>query len=298
MQRTGTTLLQRLLAADLDTRALLAWEAINPAPFLRTTAKGKKDSRIRTARASQRALALMAPDFFAVHPVEALAPEEDVLLLDYSFLSTVPEATLRVPSFSRWLEGQDVVPAYRYMKKLLQLLQWQRPGKRWILKTPHHLEYLDELFTVFPRAKVVFTHRDPAVTLASFCSMVAHGRGVFSDSVDPEEIGREWSAKISRQLARALDTRQRRGDERFLDVYYRDLAQDPMTQVERVYDFAGAPLTSGTRELIGQALSRNGRHAFGIHRYRLEDFGLTKDMIAGEFADYRRRFTVSEQADE
>ncbi len=49
----------------------------------------------------------MAPDFFAIHPVEADAPEEDVLLLDYSFLSTVPEATLRVPTYAHWLEQQD-----------------------------------------------------------------------------------------------------------------------------------------------------------------------------------------------
>ncbi len=306
MQRTGTTLLHRLLAADPDTRALLAWEALNPAPYLADRRSGRdprglnresRDPRIRIARLSQWALALMAPDFFAVHPVEAQAPEEDVLLLDYSFLSTVPEATLRVPSFSRWLESQDVLPAYRYMKKLLQLLQWQRPGKRWVLKSPHHLEYLDALFTVFPEARIIHTHRDPAVTQASFCSMIAHGRGVFSDSVDPEEIGREWLRKVGRLVKRALGTRRRLGEDRFLDVYYRDLVRDPMRQIERVYDFIGSSLRGETREQIELARSSNVRHKYGIHNYRLEDFGLTREMVAEEFAEYRRRFSVSEQAD-
>jgi hypothetical protein len=306
MQRTGTTLLQRLLAADPDTRALLAWEALNPAPYLAERNSGRdprglkresRDPRIRIARISQWALARMAPDFFAVHPVEAEAPEEDVLLLDYSFLSTVPEATLRVPSFSRWLESQDVLPAYRYMKKLLQLLQWQRPGKRWVLKSPHHLEYLDALVTVFPEARIIHTHRDPAVTQASFCSMIAHGRGVFSDAVDPEEIGREWLRKVGRLVKRALEARRRLGEDRFLDVYYRDLVRDPMRQIERVYGFIGLSLSGETREKIELARSSNVRHRYGIHNYRLEDFGLTRKMVAEEFAEYRRRFSVSEQAD-
>jgi hypothetical protein len=306
MQRTGTTLLHRLLAADPDTRALLGWEALNPAPYLTARSKGRdagergrhdRDPRIRIARLSQRALALMAPDFFAVHPVEVLSPEEDVLLLDYSFLSTVPEATLRVPGFSRWLEAQDVLPAYRYLKKLLQLLQWQRPGKRWVLKSPHHLEYLDMLFTVFPGAKIVQTHRDPAITQASFCSMIAHGRGVFSDAVDPTEIGREWLRKVGRLVKRALEARRRWGEDRFLDVYYRDLVHNPMEQIERVYDFAGISLLPHTREKIDHARSVNVRNKFGIHNYRLGDFGLTRETVAAEFSEYRERFSVSELTD-
>ena len=76
-----------------------------------------------------------SPDFFAIHPVEAEAPEEDVLLLDVSFLSTTAEATMHVPSYAAWLEETDQSPAYAYMVKLLKLLQWQRPAKRWVLKT-------------------------------------------------------------------------------------------------------------------------------------------------------------------
>ena len=306
MQRTGTTLLHRLLAADPDTRALLSWEALNPAPYLTSRNKDRdagergrqnRDPRIRIGRLSQRALAFMAPDFFAVHPVEVEAPEEDVLLLDYSFLSTVPEATLRVPSYSRWLEVQDVLPAYRYLKKLLQLLQWQRSGKRWVLKSPHHLEYLDTLFTVFPGAKIVQTHRDPTITQASFCSMIAHGRGVFSDAVDPMELGREWLRKVGRLVKRALEARQRWGEDRFLDVHYRDLVHNPMEQIERVYDFAGISLLPHTREKIDHARSVNVRNKFGIHNYRLGDFGLTREIVAAEFSEYRERFSVSELTD-
>ena len=51
-----------------------------------------------------------------------------------------------------------------------------------MLKTPHHLEHLDAVLATFADVTVVQTHRDPQVALASFLSMVAHGRGVFSDT--------------------------------------------------------------------------------------------------------------------
>ena len=82
----------------------------------------------------------MAPGFFAIHPVEHQAQEEDILLLDVSFMSTTPEATMQVPAYAAWLEQTDQSLAYAYGAKLLKLLQWQRSAKYWVLKSPHHLD--------------------------------------------------------------------------------------------------------------------------------------------------------------
>ena len=82
---------------------------------------------------------------------------------------------------------------YEYFRRVLKVLSWQRPGSAWVLKTPHHMEYLDVFGKVFDGATIVQTHRDPRVTLASFCSMVAHGRGIFSDWVNP---GRNRAALV------------------------------------------------------------------------------------------------------
>ena len=67
--------------------------------------------------------------FFSIHPVEYEAPEEDILLLDVSFMSTTPEATMQVPSYASWLEETDQSPAYEYMVKLLKILQWHQPAR-------------------------------------------------------------------------------------------------------------------------------------------------------------------------
>jgi len=182
LQRTGTTKLQRLLAADPDTRSLLSWEALNPAPIKNDIETGKK--RIKIAKTSVKALRYMSPGFFAIHPIEYEASEEDVLLLDVSFLSTTAEATMHVPSYAAWLESSNQEPGYQYMVKLLKLLQWQRPGKTWVLKTPHHLEFLPHVKKYFGDVQLIWTHRDIKECIPSFLSMLAYSRVLFSNHVD------------------------------------------------------------------------------------------------------------------
>lgn len=78
-----------------------------------------------------------------------------------------------MPDYITWLLHQDLTPAYRYYQQQLQLLQWRWPGTHWVLKSPHHLFFLDVLLTVFPDACVVQTHRDPATAMAGFPIVIA-----------------------------------------------------------------------------------------------------------------------------
>lgn len=297
LQRTGTTFLHRLLAADPRLRALRSWEALNPAPLLD---RRGDDTRRKQSAMAEKALRYLAPDFFAVHPVEADAPEEEVLLLDQTLLSTTAEATVRVPSFAAWLEDQDQAPAYAMLRELLQSLWWQDPPRdgrgddaRWVLKTPHHLEWLDALLDEFPDAVIVHTHRDPVTTVASFCSMMAHGRGIMTDDVDPHEVGTQWLRKTSRMVERAMDTRARRDTGQFLDVHYDALIADPLEQVRRVYDHAGLSLPDDVEAAVSAKRDASEQYRHGRHVYDGADFGLTDERIAAAFAPYRERFGMS-----
>jgi hypothetical protein len=292
LQRTGTTLLHRLLTCVPPLRPLLSWEALNPAPFPNAPARGGRDPRMRLAETAERGLRYLAPEFFAIHPVEAHAPEEDVLLLDVSFASPTADATLRVPSYSAWLEATDWRPAYRTFRRAVQLLLWQRPG-RWLGKTPHHLEHLDVLLEVFPGAKIVHTHRDPVRVVASFCSMMAHGRAVFSDRVDPIEVGAKLGEKAVRAVTRAMAVRDRTPPGVCLDVAYADLLADPLKQARRVCDFLGLPLSAEVEASMRHWIAENPQHRRGVHRYRLEDFGLDRAALEQRFEPYRSRFGVA-----
>ncbi len=289
LQRTGTTMLHRLLASDPAARSLLSWEALNPAPF-----PGDQDNRHRhaEARKAQKALAWLAPQFFAIHPVEWDAPEEDVLLLDLSFMSQAPEATMTVPAYATWLESADHRPAYEYLRDLMKLLQWQRPGTHWVLKTPHHMEYLDTLLDVFPDATIIQTHRDPRRTMGSFCSMVAHGQGVFSNHVDPVAVGRHWTRKVRIMLENTIAARQARADRHVVDVLYDDLMTDPITQIQRIYDTAGIELADAALQSMNAARQANRQHKYGRHVYDLADFGLSIEQIDRDFDFYRQRHGI------
>ena len=291
LQRTGTTALHRLLASHPDMRALMSWEALNPAPLPGEAERGA-NIRLRRARMAERAIAFLAPAFFAVHPIQHDAPEEDILLLDLSFMSQTPEATMHVPSYAKWLEAQDHRPAYQYLRILLQILHWQRPGKHWVLKTPHHLEHLDAALATFPDLTVVQTHRDPQVALASFLSMVAHGRGVFSDRIDAKAIARHWTAKACRMIERADAVRSQADPNRFVDVLYRDLMCDPMAQLERIYRQAGIPFCAEAQCAAARTAKRNPQHRHGKHIYDAAHFGLNGAEVEAGFAAYRARYRI------
>lgn len=295
LQRTGTTMLHRLLAADPEARSLAGWEALSPAP-LPGEGRTAFDKRRAAGKRAEAGLAWMSPAFFAIHPVETDAPEEDILLLDHAFMSQASEAILHVPAYAAWLEAQDSVPAYRYLRRCLQVLQWQRAGAWWVLKTPHHLEYLTELLTVFPDAVVVQTHRDPQATMGSFCSMVAHGGALFTDEIQPREIGRHWLRKVRRMLDRSAAARAAAPDTPCVDVSYYALLQDPIAQVRRIYAAAGRELTPAAEAAMRAVLARDTQHRYGRHAYDAAAFGLSRCAIDAAFDDYRARFQIPHES--
>ena len=290
LQRTGTTLLQRLLNVLPGVRGVSAAEALDPVPAGETNGRG--ESRKRRARLMQRAISYLSPQFAAVHPIDHNEPEEDVLLLDLNFMSQSAEAMMHVPSYSGWLEGQDQTRTYEYFRRVLKALCWQRPSKYWVLKTPHHMEHLDVFLKVFPEATVVQTHRDPRIAIASFCSMVAHGRGMLSDHVNPGEIGAHWFRKTNRMVHVTMQTRDDADPGRFVDVSYYDVTRDPMTELRRICAQAGIRFEDQAERKAEQYLRANPQHRFGKHAYRLEDFGLSREAVDGAFACYRERHAI------
>ncbi len=284
LQRTGTTKLHRLLSADPDNRVLKSWEAINPVPFKKNL--NGTDKRISAARISEKALRRMAPGFFAIHPVEYSAPEEDILLLDVTFLSTTPEAITNVPSYAGWLENTDQSCAYEYGSRLMKFLQWQRPGKRWILKSPHHLEFLPMVEKYYGEPSFLWTHRELSECIPSFLSMVCHSRAIFSNEVDMKEVADHWVNKTSYMLKKGMSYRnQGKNRLKFTDIMYEHLVTDSMGELDRIYRKNGG-IPEQLAERFGQAEIENPKGKHGIHEYGMEQFGLTTEGLIGKNRDY------------
>ena len=291
LQRTGTTLLHRLLHSHPEIRGVSGEEALEPVPAGNAKGQGTAGRKWRAVLA-QRVISYLSPQFMAVHPLDPNAPEEDVMLLDLNFMSQAPEATMHVPAYSRWLESQDHTQTYEYFRKVLKVLCWQRPSRNWVLKTPHHMEYLDVFLKVFPGATIVQAHRDPRKTLPSFCSMVAHGRAIFSDRVDPREIGQHWCRKTRRMVEFTMRTRTLAEPDQVIDVSYYDLKDDPIGQLQRICRQAGIDFHNEAMQEAEKYMQANPQNRFGKHAYRLSDFGLDEGIVEENFSSYREKHAI------
>jgi len=173
------------------------------------------------------------------------------------------------------------------MVKLLKLLQWQRPGKRWILKSPHHLEFPDLIDRHFDEVHFLWTHRDVTECIPSFISMAAHSRVIFSDHTDGNAIARHWIRKTGYMLQKGLEYRNKNmHKEQFTDIWYNDLKDSAPEVLTGIYKLDGG-ITPELLSRFDKAEKDNPMRKYGIHDYNLEDFGAGTEDILRETSSYR-----------
>ena len=297
LPRTGTTMLSRILSSDPRLYTLYWWEARNPAPFPPQDAEGEDDIDPRIPFAEEMIAQMLAavPELASIHPFDAHAHDEEILLLEHSFMSTVPEASAWVPSYQHWLEQQPQHPAYADLKRMLQFLQWQKkrrgdPGQRWVLKTPHHLHFMPVLLDTFPDALILQTHRDPLETLPSMASLWQSLYLLASTEVDTTALGASLLDKWADSMQRCLDFRRANPELNVMDIAYRDSVRSPMAVVERIYGRMGLEFSNQTEQDIRDWLDENRREQREEHRYSMETFGLDRATLKSRFQHYRQHY--------
>jgi hypothetical protein len=291
LPRTGTTALSSLLAEDPDTRVLRTWESAAPTPP--PLAGGDDDDpRIDHARAIIELTDSMAPHLKALYPTSATGPTEHQDLLGMAFCTNHFKGLVWIPSYERWLLSEaDHEAAFRYHRRVLQLLQWRGGARRWMLKCPSDLLATDALLVVYPDARLIWTHRDPAAVLASVCTLICAYLELFCEGVDHAELGRRELSFWAEAARRATATRDRH-PERFCDVHHADLAADPLAAVAGLYVEVGEPFTGSAREAMARWVSDHPRRRFGEPSYELTEWGLDADRVRATFAGYTQRFDV------
>lgn len=301
MMRSGTTLVQRLLAADPRFTCAHGWEVIAPAPRLGFTFSdvhgATEDPRIAAALARQEQTKTFMPDLFAIHPMYVLEAEEEIVFLDAAFLSHVPEAGAHLPRYRRFLDEADFTPAYGHLHEMLQFLQWQKRQRgeaigRWVLKTPVHLGYLDTLRAQFPDLHLVHLHRDPVESIGSGASLNATLHAMHSDHVDLHRVGAEWIERMGWTNDRALATRAAWDLEalgRVTDLAFEDAVKQPIEAITQVYDAIGVDMSTEAEASMRRWLELRPRET-GRPDYQPETYGLSAAQIKERFAAYEARF--------
>ena len=236
------------------------------------------------------ALLEAAPELAAIHPMDAVAPDEEVMLLS-TLHKYGAEAMHIYPILGLALRSRSV-GRYAYLYRLLQFLQWQKrqrglTGNRWLLKTPHHLHYPRALAKLFPQAKVIQTHRHPKDVIPSYSSMMCALAAPFTDQLDKVAMSAHWAKKWQCGLSATLSARTETSlSLQYLDLYFSDLLSDPQGQIARLYDFIGEELTETALTEMAQWQGLNKRESRPEHHYTLAEFGLSEDQITDQFSEY------------
>ena len=291
--RTGTTLLSNLLAADPARRSPLTWEIDDPVPPP-TRATLYNDPRALARLEAERKLLAARPEMGKYYRGSAIYPNECVFIMAHDFKTLMWESRGKLPNYREWIFQTDVISAYRYHKRFLQLLQADASGV-WNLKMPSHALYIPTLLKVYPDARLIWTHRDPLTATGSFCDIITLAHKGFIGRVDMEWISQNCPWQAAQHANRIMDARDALGEERIIDVQYADLLRDPIGSMRKLYTALGDAFTEQAETGMRAWLADNPQDKFGKHEYKLAQFGLSPKDVAPLFERYLARYDVERE---
>lgn len=291
MGRTGSTLIQTLMAQDPANIAAELWETIIPAPPPRFGLNIKRRNRI--AEIMTWYLEAM-PGLLTQHPYfiedgyRALAECGSICELTFSSLQFF--AYFGARNYFDWFMNASHVDAVTFHKMFLQHLQWGREGRHWMCKAVEHGVLLDELMKTYPDALFVWTHRDPYAQTASLASTLGVIRERCGGLNDPRQLGQDAIRCVKETIDKGMETRRKRPEGMFHDVYFPELVRNPIGTLRLLYEKWGRPMNAETQLAMEAWLRKNPSDKGGAHRYTGEQFLLNRDLVDRELTTYLERF--------
>ena len=290
--RSGTSALHKLLAVDPQFQGLQRWLA--RAPMVRPPMdEWERYPEFQICKAETESFNKESPQFASAHEEAAHVVDECMEVLQQSFVSNMFASRFPTPTYTAWLMKASERGSYRRYVDVLRLIGLADPDKRWLLKNPGHTWHPDLLFEVFPDARVIQTHRDPALAIPSLCSVLnmLHGVTVGRENARPERLGAVEVSKWRMAMERTAAFRAR-CPERFYDVDFREFHADPLRVVAGIYAHFGMELSPPVAARMRQWLKEQPPAQKSGHRYTPETFGLTTQGIRAEFDDYVRTYAL------
>lgn len=290
--RTGTTLLQNLLAADPRRRGLRFWELSLPIPVHEDRATDREQRR-RQAAWILRAAYQMAPEMSQMHYIDIDTLEECWPLFGMSFAVLNWDLQTGLTGWGDFLMNDlDMRTPYREYRTALQVALDRHPAEQLVLKCPEHLFFVDALLAAFPDACIVQTHRDPYRVIGSYSSLISLQWRNLYGHIDRPRIGAHMSARLLQGVNRAMDARREADPSRFYDVRFGDLVHDPARVVRDIADHFELDLAPDHDEQVAAYLDTKRQDARGNHRYDPEDYGLDRAKVHARYRRYIERFDI------
>ena len=296
LPRSGTTYFQYLFDQDPDLRMLRTWEGERPVPPPAMDAESVRWRRETSLENARRVRELTGGKIDAFHLTDVDGPQECLAILDQTFVNPGLLWTMSVSGYLDYLlHSADLREAYEFHARVLRLLQWGAPARRWALKWPCHLLALDAIASVHPDARFVVTHRDPVQALASNCSLTQMLRQGTSPNADPMKIGRDMLELVRHHVDRLVEfdiAQSAAGSRALVHVDYYQLVDAPEAVMPAVFAAIDLDWTPEVEQRIRSWRESNPKGKRGTHEYRLDDYGLDRASVAEAFANYTERFNI------
>jgi hypothetical protein len=289
LPRTGTTHLHNMMAADPEIRYLPYWESLEPVP---PPAEQDSQGRRQRCAAGLDLLHTVMPEFRRMHDMTVDHAHEEIQLLANDIGGMLFETTFHVPRFAEYYKAHDQSPSYAYLKRTLQALQWLGGGRRWVLKSPQHLEQFPTLAATFPDATFVVTHRDPAEVIQSMATMICYAARMSCERPDPVTLTRYWVERSADLLTACVRERDGLPAGQSIDIRFEDFMADEEATLAAIYAVAGQPFDDRARTAMAQFRTDHPRGRYGGVVHRPADLGLDVDRVAERLSAYRRRFVA------
>lgn len=298
LPRSGTTYFQYLFDQDRRFRLIRTWEAVMPFP-----PPGHDPASVDRRKAIEHEfneeIRTKVEDFDALHLIDEDGPQECHLALEFGYGAAGYLNMYDVPDYFDFLmDGLDLEPVYLLHKRILQLLQWKTPQPRWALKYPNHVIAMDTILKVYPDARFVMTHRDPAQILASICKMTYSLRGTReAQPVDPHRVGQQMRYFIRRHIDRIMEFCTGPDADRVHHVDYYRVADNPTAVLGEIHASLGIDTPADVLESIATWRQENPQGKRGENRYTLEQYGLDADEVRELYSDYIAHFAIPTEAE-
>lgn len=305
-QRSGTTLLHRLLASDRNNiRGLTLQEMILPATSVQTLVQtipnlpGGPALARAFHRLEERLLSPMDP----IHRIRFGEIEEDEFVLWAVFLSAMAandspgsgSAGDRelIRHFDLW-PPQLQAQALAWYRACLKKKVWREPGESgsglWpVSKNPAFTQKIPALLRVFPEARFIYLVRNPLEAIPSRLSLIREiwrqRRPGFRE-MRPEQVETILADSL-RTYLRAEEELPGLPPDRSLTITYPSLTRDPAAALREIYSRFSLPRAHPDQELL---LARVRSRGASEHRYGPEEFGLDQDRIRAELAQVFEKY--------
>ena len=262
--RSGTTRVQRLMAADPQFSGTRFCDSHDPVPT-------SPDIRPLKASAALFMARRVNPWLDTFHPFGATRTDEEIGWLASALSPATFEAQWRIPSFIAFSEARDPSPVYAEFARLLRTDSAtggtaHRPR---ILKCPQFSEDAEALLRAFPDARVICCTRSDDKVHQSAVSMVASQMAFQSDTHCGEALSTEWQRKMTLREER-LKAALAKFDGAISHVSFDVLNADPLAAMADVYNDLGLTFDHRSAKAIVDESAQAETSAHHGHKGQIE----------------------------